>query len=164
MNDDQELQRRANADWLLVAERSMTGSQSSSSGSSSSSGGSNVEPAFGRASSDERSDACTSAPSMLAPSPAGPQPPTSLFKGIYLNLVTSPGDGGHSSPSHAEPSSKGAGTTSVLVGSDPSCTLLVEGEGVAAHHACLVNLGFSRCVCVCLCVKPCCFLVQAGIA
>ncbi|KAF5841514.1 hypothetical protein DUNSADRAFT_12442 [Dunaliella salina] len=141
MNDDEELERRANADWLLVAERSASGASSSSSSSSSSTaaaqGGSQAQ---GSAQQLWCGDAMPSSPSN--------SPATSLFKGIYINLATRNEEGSSSSSSssshESRAQSQAGASSSVLVGSDRNCSLVVEGGGVAPRHASLIHEGSSR--------------------
>ena len=96
MSDSEALEQRANADWLLVAERST--SREPSTGHSSTAGSSQVQGAESTASvqgSNEGSSTSTGTssaqhdPHLVSPS----RHPSSLFKGIYLNLANGGGNG-----------------------------------------------------------------------
>eukprot|EP00983_Pelagomonas_calceolata_P103785 1158953-Pelagomonas_calceolata.AAC.2 len=134
MSNDGELERRFNADWLLVAERSASGA--SSGGAAAALGGSQAQQGVQQAWYGDASSPSTSS-----------SPATSLFKGIYINLATRNEEGssssGHAGHEGREQSQAGA-STSVLVGSDPNCSLVVEGGGVAPRHASLIHQGSSR--------------------
>lgn len=145
MTNDEELERRANADWLLVAERTADSLSSSTSASSAEGlhtqatattslihGSSSATPSS--SSTDSSSSASTSSTQPSEPSQSH-SPGTSLFKGIYLNLPSSSSSSG---------SGEEEAGSSVLIGSTHECSLVVEGEGVAPCHARLINHGTSR--------------------